>query len=355
MKILFAVDKTRFFYIKQFIDELEKNNVTCKIIDDLDIYDNSKFGKKYLRWIKTPNKFQNMIKSFDPDFIFTERVSHFSSLVVKTKIPLIIFLRGNFWQEVELGKQTIEKSTLSHLEINIKNKFAHKCFSEAHLILPICSYLKKIADDKYSQNKIHVLYQGIQQSDWHVEKGFEFKHPSVGFLQNTNIWNKTKEMLLLPKIIEQCPNVNFYWAGDGPFTKNILPHLEKFPNFHWLGSLEYPDKVREFLTEIDVYALISGIDMSPLTLQEAQLMEKPVVATNVGGIPELMKDKETGFLIQKDNPGELFDKLSTLLDNPEKAKEMGKKGKDFVIKNFSWDKICKDFLNHLKKHSIGDI
>ena len=348
MKILFAVDKTRFFYIKQFIDELEKNNVTCKIIDDLDIYDNSKFGKKYLRWIKTPNKFQNMIKSFDPDFIFTERVSHFSSLVLKTKIPLIIFLRGNFWQEVEIGKQTIEKSTLSHLEINIKNKFAHKCFSEAHLILPICSYLKKIADDKYSQNKIHVLYQGIRQSDWHVEKGFEFKHPSVGFLQNTNIWNKTKEMLLLPKIIEQCPNVNFYWAGDGPFTKNILPHLEKFPNFHWLGSLEYPNQVRQFLSEIDIYGLITGNDMSPHTILEASLMKKPVIATDVGGISESIIEKETGFLIKEGDSSSWISKISFLIDNPNESKQIGLRGCEFVNENFSWKKIAKDFLKIIK-------
>ena len=348
MKILFAVDKTRFFYIKQFIDELEKNNVTCKIIDDLDIYDNSKFGKKYLRWIKTPNKFQNMIKSFDPDFIFTERVSHFSSLVLKTKIPLIIFLRGNFWQEVEIGKQTIEKSTLSHLEINIKNKFAHKCFSEAHLILPICSYLKKIADDKYSQNKIHVLYQGIRQSDWHVEKGFEFKHPSVGFLQNTNIWNKTKEMLLLPKIIEQCPNVNFYWAGDGPFTKNILPHLEKFPNFYWLGSLEYPNQVRQFLSEIDIYGLITGNDMSPHTILEASLMKKPVIATDVGGISESIIEKETGFLIKEGDSSSWISKISFLIDNPNESKQIGLRGCEFVNENFSWKKIAKDFLKIIK-------
>ena len=116
-----------------------------------------------------------------------------------------------------------------------------------------------------------------------------------------------------------------------------------------------PDKVREFLTEIDVYALISGIDMSPLTLQEAQLMEKPVIATNVGGIPELMKDGETGFLIEKGSSTELFEKLSLLLRNPEKSKEMGKKGRNFVKDNFNLDKICNDFLNHLKKHDIGDI
>ena len=148
--------------------------------------------------------------------------------------------------------------------------------------------------------------------------------------------------------------LHFYWAGDGVYRDEVLPLLEKYENFHWLGSLEYPGKVREFLTEIDVYALISGIDMSPLTLQEAQLMEKPVVATNVGGIPELMKDGKTGFLIEKDNPTELFDKLSLLLNNLENAQEMGKKGKEFVKSNFNWDKICNDFLNHLKKYNVGD-
>ena len=121
-------------------------------------------------------------------------------------------------------------------------------------------------------------------------------------------------------------------------------------------NFDIPQKfwVENFLSEIDVYALITGIDMSPLTLQEAQLMEKPVIATNVGGIPELMRDGKTGFLIEKDNPTELFDKLSLLLNNRENAQEMGKKGKEFVKNNFNWDKICNDFLNHLKKHGIGD-
>ena len=94
--------------------------------------------------------------------------------------------------------------------------------------------------------------------------------------------------------------------------------------------------------------------MSPLTLQEAQLMEKPVIATNVGGIPELMKDGETGFLIEKNNSNELFEKLSMLLNDLENANQMGIKGKEFVKNNFNWDKICNDFLNHLKKHDIGD-
>ena len=150
-------------------------------------------------------------------------------------------------------------------------------------------------------------------------------------------------MLTLKEVLKKMPNVTFYWVGDGPYRNTILPELEKFPNFKWLGPLEYPDKVREFLSEIDVYALVSGIDMSPLTLQEAQLMKKPVIATNVGGIPELMKDKETGYLVKKGSSQELIDKLNILFSDSEKAKKMGEMGKKFIEENFSWDKIAKKF------------
>ena len=83
-------------------------------------------------------------------------------------------------------------------------------------------------------------------------------------------------------------------------------------------------------------------------------MEKPVIATSVGGIPELMKDKETGFLVKKDNPKELAEKISILVNDTKKSENMGKKGKDFVIKNFNWDKICHDFLESLKKYELMD-
>ena len=88
--------------------------------------------------------------------------------------------------------------------------------------------------------------------------------------------------------------------------------------------------------------------MSPLTLQEAQLMQKPVIATSVGGIPELIKDKETGFLVNKNNPDEVIEKISLLLDNPEKRQEMGKAGRQFVESNFSWEEITKKFIQVMK-------
>jgi glycosyltransferase involved in cell wall biosynthesis len=130
----------------------------------------------------------------------------------------------------------------------------------------------------------------------------------------------------------------------------VLSELDVYDNFHWLGMLEYPDKVREFLSEIDVYALITGMDLAPLSLKEAQLMEKPVVATNVGGNPEMMVDGKTGFLVDKGNPEQLIDKFSLLLKDETLAKKMGDSGRKFVEEAFNWELITKKFIKILESY-----
>ena len=353
MKLLIAVDRKRFFLIDQFADELRKKGIECLVIDDLDIYDKDEPGNKYLKWIGTPKKFQKIMNNFKPDIIFTERVSHFSSLVIKTDIPLIIFVRGedglpHDWSKINWKEQTLETSFSDKINIFTKQKIAKKCYEKATLILPICQYLEKIIRSNCPNKDVHVLYQGINQKDWFPEKGMKLKHPCVGFLQGAEIWEKTKEMLLLPDIMKKMPEVNFYWAGDGPYQKKILPILEKFDNFHWLGNLDYPGEVRQFLSEIDVYGLLTGIDMSPHTLLEAGLMKKSVIATNVGGVSESCIDNKTCFLIEKNDPQGWIDKISVLLKHKEKMKLMGNEGFEYVNKNFLWGKIAEDFINILE-------
>ena len=353
MKLLIAVDRKRFFLIDQFADVLRKKGIECLIIDDLDIYDKDEPGNKYLKWIGTPKKFQKIMNDFKPDIIFTERVSHFSSLVIKTDIPLIIFVRGedglpHDWSKINWKEQTLETSFSNKINIFTKQKIAKKCYEKATLILPICQYLEKIIRSNCPNKDVHVLYQGINQKDWFSEKGMKLKHPCVGFLQGAEIWEKTKEMLLLPDIMKKMPEVNFYWAGDGPYQKKILQILEKFDNFHWLGNLDYPGEVRQFLSEIDVYGLLTGIDMSPHTLLEAGLMKKSVIATNVGGVSESCIDNKTCFLIEKNDPQGWIDKISVLLKHKEKMKLMGNEGFEYVNKNFLWGKIAEDFINILE-------
>ena len=140
------------------------------------------------------------------------------------------------------------------------------------------------------------------------------------------------------------PETSFYWVGDGPYREKITNELKKFENFHWLGRLEYPDKVRDFLNEIDVYALISGMDLAPLTLKEAQLMKKPVIATNVGGIPEMMRDGQTGFLVEEGDHDGLVKHLSSIINDKTLSRKLGEEGRKFVNETFNWERIAANFV-----------
>lgn len=339
----------RYVHLKGFADTLKKYNIECKVVVDSEIYDGFP-SRKIKNWFQTRRKFNNLIKEFKPDAVFIDRQRHFGIAALKAGIPLFVHLKGDYWKEMDMARKTLYKSFPKSIALKQWDKIAKKCFENATVILPTCKHLDNELKKHYPDKKTEIFYQGITPSDWIPEKGMKLKHPCVGLLQGAVIWEKAKEMLTLKKVMEAMPDITFYWAGDGPYRDKILPELQKYENFQWLGKLKHPEEVKKYLSEIDVYALISGIDMSPVSLLEAQILEKPVVATNVGGIPEEMKDKETGFLVEKGNHNDLIEKISLIFNDLDKAKQMGINGKKFVEDNFSWEKIAEDFVRVSKKY-----
>ena len=348
MKILIGASSSKIFHLKEFAEALEKIGIKTKVVLDVD-YSDGYPSRKISNWFKKNDKFEKLINEFQPNFIFIDRQRHFGIDSIKSKIPLIIHLRGDFWKEMKMAEETLYKSFPKNMALKKWFKIANECFEKSKIILPICNHLKERTLEYYPNNNVEVLYQGIEPKNWFEQKGMKLNHPCIGLIQSANIWTKTKEMLLLTKVMKKFPNVTFYWVGDGPYRQKVLPELEKSENFKWLGSLEYPDKIREFLSEIDAYALITGIDMSPLTLLEAQLMKKPVIATNVGGIPELMVENKTGFLIEENNSRDLERKISLILK--ETTQKMGSEGQKFVVEHFSWEIIAKKFKCILEEYS----
>jgi len=299
-------------------------------------------------WFSKDKKFKDLIQEFRPDLILVDRQRHFALEASNTDIPLVVHLRGDYWKEMEMAKKTLYSSPPKKIAINKWDQIGEKCFQAADKILPICRHLEDVVKEHYPQKSSSVMYQGISSDNWHDGEGMELKHPCVGLVQGAVILEKTEELLTLTKVLERMPETTFYWVGDGPYRDNVLPILEKYDNFKWLGVLEYPDKIRDFLTEIDVYALLSGIDMAPLTLLEAQLMKKPVIATKVGGIPELMKDGETGFLIEKGDSEKFIEYLKIIFNDQTSSQNMGESGRKYVMENFSWEIIAKKFMDNVE-------
>jgi len=347
MKLLIGGSSSKMFHLKEFSQVLEKNNVETKLVLDVDYADGFP-SRKMSNWFSKDKKFKDLIQEFRPDLILVDRQRHFALEASNTEIPLVVHLRGDYWKEMEMAKKTLYSSPPKKIAINKWDQIGEKCFQAASKILPICRHLEEEVKKHYPEKSSSVMYQGISSDNWYEGEGMKLRHPCVGLVQGAVILEKTEELLTLTRVLEEMPETTFYWVGDGPYKENVLPILEKYDNFKWLGALEYPNKIRDFLTEIDVYTLLSGIDMSPLTLLEAQLMKKPVIATNVGGIPELMKHKESGFLIEKGDSEKLIEYLQIIFNDYDKAKTMGNSGRKFVEDNFSWEIIAKKFINDVK-------
>ena len=344
MKLLIAGDKTRFYHLEGFTNALEKNGIKCKLIYDIE-YSNKFFDINIKNRLEKQKKLKKLLDEFSPDVVLLDRLSGIATEITKAKIPLFILIRGNFWEESKWAKETIYTSPQKRLSFLKNQRFAKTCFNNASMILPISKYLENVVRKNITGKRVELFpADGRDPLEWNQVPGMNLKHPCVGLLQGMNVWGKTRELLTLTKVMKELPDVTFYFAGDGSYRNKIIPKLENFKNFVWLGNLEYPIEVKKFFSEIDIYLLLSGMEGLGQTIIEALLMEKPVIATNTGGIPELIEDGKTGFLIETGNHEDLIKKINQVFAQPVKASNMGSEGKKIIKENFSWDKIAKKFV-----------
>jgi len=245
MKLLIGASSSKIFHLKEFAQNLEKNNIECKVVPDSDYADGFP-SRKIGNWFKSNSKFTELINDFKPDAVFVDRQRHFGLEALKDDIPLFVHLRGNYWEEMKMARKTLYSSPPKKLAIDKWDDIASQVFQGSKIILPICKHLENVVKNHYPEKPTSVLYQGITPENWFHTDGMKLKHPCVGLLQGAVIFEKTKELLTLTKVLEKMPDVTFYWVGDGPYRDDVLPTLEKFDNFKWLGALEYPDKVRDF-------------------------------------------------------------------------------------------------------------
>lgn len=101
---------------------------------------------------------------------------------------------------------------------------------------------------------------------------------------------------------------------------------------HWAGFCSH---VPQLMTALDVYVCPSHSESLPLTILEAMAAARPVVATAVGGIPEIIRPRETGLLVPPHDPTALAQAIATVLDQPALANRLGQAAQALVAAEFS--------------------
>jgi len=104
------------------------------------------------------------------------------------------------------------------------------------------------------------------------------------------------------------------------------------------------DDAMKIIKSSQVVVVPSRMESLPTTVKEAFYLNVPVVATNVGGIPELISDNDTGLLVPPENPEKIADAVNDLLSNPGKSEKLAINGNNFVKKNLTWDVMLPKFI-----------
>jgi len=138
-------------------------------------------------------------------------------------------------------------------------------------------------------------------------------------------------------------NITFLIVGDGEQTAEIKKYLAQkkvsFPGdktiFSKIIFTSWYTNIAEVQNGLDILVLTSHNEGTPLSVIEAQICGKPVIATNVGGVKDIIINEKTGFLVEHGNMKQLKERLKDLIDNKELREKMGLQAHIFAQQNFS--------------------
>lgn len=197
-----------------------------------------------------------------------------------------------------------------------------------------------------------MIPNGINTHEYEsIERIGDLNHPSLFFIgrlvKQKGVHVLIKSLSIVQKSIE---NIHLYIAGSGPQYKKLNILVEKLnlrDNVTFLGYIKGKEKI-SYYQSIDICVIPSSFESFSFVTLEAMAAGKPVVASNVGGIPYLVDDGETGFLFEPGNHQELAKKIIRLLESKKLCEEMGKLAKK-KAELFSWSFITDETIKLYEK------
>jgi glycosyltransferase involved in cell wall biosynthesis len=280
----------------------------------------------------------------EPDMIH----AHFSypdgygmmRLAKKWRVPLVISALGTIERKV-----AYEGSYTSRQIIEAMN-FADK-------VLSVSEDLKlHIVNLGINEEKVHVVPNGVDTGKF-KPAGKVHARNLLNLPQDKNIvlfvgaLRKIKGVDYLIEAAKNFVNTNtdlFMVGRDDGLKKNLEKRAQelKIADFiRFTGPVNH-EEIPLWISASDILVLPSLSEGRPNVVLEALACEVPVVATDVGGIPELMVDGETGYLVPAKNPAELSRKINKLLEDKNQRENMGKLGRKSIIqRGLTWEAHAK--------------
>jgi glycosyltransferase involved in cell wall biosynthesis len=143
-------------------------------------------------------------------------------------------------------------------------------------------------------------------------------------------------------------------VGDGPDRRQLERRAKELGLIRETLFLGYQEDVAPYYAAFDALVLPSGNEGTPVSVIEALAAGRPVVATRVGGVPDVVRDGEDGFLVEAGATDELAERLARLARDPQLRERMGSEGRARVLPRYAVDRLVDD-VDRLYRSLLSDV
>lgn len=318
-------------------------------------------------WLKLPEAIKEIESSNKFDIIHFNGLSYW---FVKNKLaeaPNVVTIHHLVTDAIKCNNMSL----ISRIkDISGENNFLmprieKKCVKCADKIVSVSKFTKKQIVDTYgiSPEKIDVIYNGIELNEQtFTEKELEESRKQFGIPQKPVILfvgriddhRKGLDVLLKSfKIVLEKIDCILLVVGKGDQTeaRTLATSMEFLDNVFFTGFVD-DITLKKCYQLCDVYAIPSRLEGFGLTVLEAMVAGKPVVATNVGAISELIKNKENGILVESQDIDCMSDAICMFLQTGAPPRNYEENGVYFMKDIFNWEKNAKE-IEHIYMQLSG--
>lgn len=168
--------------------------------------------------------------------------------------------------------------------------------------------------------------------------GYAPEVPLIGFIGRL-VHEKAPDLFLraVPEVLNRFPNARFCVVGDGVMKNDLSLLVDALGVREFVTFLGGRDDVSSLISCFDFVVIPSRREGFGLVALESLAQGKPVIASRVGGLPELVQDGQNGLLVPPGQPSAIAEAMINLLDNPEQVKKMGYLAREMIQGQFSMD------------------
>ncbi len=219
-----------------------------------------------------------------------------------------------------------------------------------------------------NRERINVIYNGVDTAMFYPSQALraEFRE-KFGFKESDLIIGsvgrflpiKNHQMLVraAAEVIRAGKKIELVLVSLGPLQEQLQKLAEKLNIVEHLHFLGLQKNINLIMNGFDIFVLPSLSEGCSNVIQEAMMCARPVVATRVGGNPELVREGETGRLVESNHPAQLAAALLELISNEKQRNLLGENGRKTALEKYTVEKMVSDYqqfyINAYQKNHAG--